>query len=138
MNVNHRIKLIKADTGKHSIHFVPGIWNEEGSGGPSFSNKDGLYSLLNCQRLELTTCLIEFKEYDLWLDEEGLYAEGGPIINQEATQLQKDWCTVTNRQQLCPIVGDIGIDLGLDIESLEKVSQHMETNNDRENNTIKT
>ena len=140
IEVEHNIEIIRADTGKTELVVVPGTYNKEGSGGPSFGNDNdkgmlGLYAQLDCRTIELTHVLIDNREYDCWLDEEGLFSKDGPIINQRATELQKDWCNQTGRVQMSPLVGDVAIDLGLTIESTEQVSKFIEDQNERQDNT---
>jgi len=140
IEVEHNIEIIRADTGKTELVVVPGTYNKEGSGGPSFGNDNdkgmlGLYAQLDCRTIELTHVLIDNREYDCYLDEEGLYKEGGPIINYKASQLQRDWCKQEGRVQMSPLVGDVAIDIGLTVESTEQVSKFIEDQNERQDNT---
>ena len=137
IEVEHNMEVIRADTGKSEFFIMPGIYNEEGSGGPSFGNDNnkGLYALLDCRTIERTHLLIDNREYDCYLDEEGLYKKGGPIINYSASQLQRDWCKQEGRVQMSPLVGDVAIDIGLTVESTEQVSKFIEDQNERQDNT---
>tara|TARA_S200002703_G_scaffold73379_1_gene63341 strand:- start:37 stop:447 length:411 start_codon:yes stop_codon:yes gene_type:complete len=133
MKVEHNIKIVRQD-GDIEYHDVEGEWNEEGSGGPSFKP---LYELLNCKMLEVTygMNLQDTEELPIFLDEEGLYKENNQI-NGYATAMQKRWCDATGRMQISPIVGDVAIDLGLTVESLEEVSIELELQDyERQSNT---
>ena len=143
IEVEHNIEIIRADTGKTELVVVPGTYNKEGSGGPSFGNDNdkgmlGLYAQLDCRTIELTHVLIDNREYDCWIDEEGLYKENNQI-NGYATAMQKRWCDATGRMQISPIVGDVAVDLGLCNESLSIVSHYLEGDeHDRENYPAQT
>lgn len=140
IEVEHNMEVIRADTGKSEFFIMHGTYNEEGSGGPTFKNDNekgisGLCALLDCRTIELTHVLVDNREYDCYLDEEGLYKKGGPIINYSASQLQRDWCNQEGRVQMNPLVGDVAIDIGLTEESTEQVSKFIEDQNERQDNT---
>jgi len=133
MKVIHNIMLVK-DNDDIEYHDVEGEWNEEGSGGPSF---EPLYKLLDCKLIEIAYGMLpdSTKEYPIFLNEEGLYKEDNEM-NPFATLMQRRWCKANNRMQISPIVGDVAVDLGLNADSLTKVSTEMELqNNERKDNT---
>jgi len=59
----------------------------------------------------------------MFLDEEGLYNNTN-VVNEVETNMQKKWCDANQRMQISPIVGDVAVDLGLDKESKDKVSEY--------------
>jgi hypothetical protein len=69
----------------------------------------------------------------MFLDEEGRFNMNNQV-NVLATEMQQRWCALNGRMQLSTIVGDVAIDMGLDEDSLDKVSIQMELQNEREDN----
>ncbi len=131
LNVNHRVNIIRQD-GTIEWHTMEGTWNEEGSGGVSFKP---LYEKLNCTMIEIAYGIAEgdTEEMSMFLDEEGRYKLNNQV-NVLATEMQQRWCALNGRMQLSTIVGDVAIDMGLDADSLDKVSIQMELINEREDN----
>ncbi len=132
LNVNHRVNIIRQD-GTIEWHTMEGTWNEEGSGGVSFKP---LYEKLNCTMIEIAYGIAEgdTEEMSMFLDEEGRYKLNNQV-NVLATEMQQRWCALNGRMQLSTIVGDVAIDMGLDADSLDKVSIQMELINERQDNT---
>tara|TARA_R100001463_G_scaffold9366_1_gene28072 strand:+ start:2817 stop:3233 length:417 start_codon:yes stop_codon:yes gene_type:complete len=132
LNVNHKVTIIRQD-GTIEWHTMEGKWNEEGSGGVSFKP---LCEKLNCTMIEIAYGISEgeTKERSMFLDEEGRFNMNNQV-NVLATEMQQRWCALNGRMQLSTIVGDVAIDMGLDEDSLDKVSIQMEFINEREDNT---
>jgi len=131
LKVDHRVNIIRQD-GTVEMHTIEGTWNEEGSGGVSFKP---LYEKLNCTMIEIAYGIEEgeTKERSMFLDEEGRFSMNNQV-NVLATEMQQRWCALNGRMQLSTIVGDVAIDMGLDEDSLDKVSIQMELQNQREDN----
>ncbi len=131
LNVNHVVNIIRQD-GTSEMHTMEGKWNEEGSGGVSFKP---LCEKLNCTMIEIAYGIEkgETKERSMFLDEEGRFNMNNQV-NVLATEMQQRWCALNGRMQLSTIVGDVAIDMGLDADSLDKVSIQMELINEREDN----
>ena len=131
LNVNHVVNIIRQD-GTSEMHTMEGKWNEEGSGGVSLKP---LCEKLNCTMIEIAYGIEmgETKERSMFLDEEGRFNMNNQV-NVLATEMQQRWCALNGRMQLSTIVGDVAIDMGLDADSLDKVSIQMELINEREDN----
>ena len=131
IKVNHRVNIIRQN-GEIEMHTIEGTWNEEGSGGVSFKP---LYEKLNCTMIEIAYGIEEgeTEERSMFLDEEGRFNSNNHV-NVLATEMQQRWCALNGRMQLSTIVGDVAIDMGLDEDSLDKVSIQMELINEREDN----
>ena len=131
LNVNHVVNIIRQD-GTSEMHTMERKWNEEGSGGVSFKP---LCEKLNCTMIEIAYGIEmgETKERSMFLDEEGRFNMNNQV-NVLATEMQQRWCALNGRMQLSIIVGDVAIDMGLDADSLDKVSIQMELINEREDN----
>jgi hypothetical protein len=131
LNVNHVVNIIRQD-GTSEMHTIEGTWNEEGSGGVAF---EPLYEKLNCNLIEIAYGIEkgETKERSMFLDEEGRFNSNNQV-NVLATEMQQRWCALNGRMQLSTIVGDVAIDMGLDEDSLDKVSIQMELIDERQDN----
>ena len=131
LSVNHVVNIIRQD-GTSEMHTMEGTWNEEGSGGVSFKP---LYEKLNCTMIEIAYGIEkgETKERSMFLDEEGRFNMNNQV-NVLATEMQQRWCALNGRMQLSTIVGDVAIDMGLDADSLDKVSIQMELIDERQDN----
>ena len=121
LDVYHRINIIRQN-GTVECDIIEGTWNEEGSGGVAFKP---LYEKLKCNMIEIAYGIEkgDTKERSMFLDEEGLFKENNKV-NEIATNMQKRWCNANGRMQISPIVGDVAVDLGLDKESKDKVSEY--------------
>tara|TARA_R100001443_G_scaffold93718_1_gene100302 strand:- start:3579 stop:4052 length:474 start_codon:yes stop_codon:yes gene_type:complete len=129
LNVYHRVNIIRQN-GIVECDIIEGTWNEEGSGGVSFKP---LYEKLNCNMIEIAYGIEkgDTKERSMFLDEEGRFNMNNQV-NVLATEMQQRWCALNGRMQLSTIVGDVAVDLGLDKDSLDKVSVQMELIDEKE------